>query len=247
MSVLTTVEATTLVVTLDRPERKNAVDRATAEALRAAWTRFHEDGDLRVMVLTGAHGTFCAGADLKAFDNDIEHPGGPMGFSRWAAEKPVIAAIEGYCVAGGLELALCADLRVAAQGAAFGCLERRFGVPLIDGGTQRLPRVVGLGRALDLMLTGRLIDAAEAERIGLVNRVVDDGSALDHALELAAELAAFPFACLLADRASAYAGLGEPLARGLQIEAERGHAVLAEALQGAAAFAGGQGRHGKSR
>jgi enoyl-CoA hydratase len=169
-----------------------------------------------------------------------------MGFTRLIAKKPVIAAIEGYCVAGGLEIALFCDLRVAGQSARFGCLERRFGVPLIDGGTQRLPRVVGLGRALDLVLTGRLIDAVEAERIGLVNRVVDDGQALDSALELAEALLEYPWACLLADRLSVLEGVGRPLMEGLVIEAERGATLdLAQARAGAARFSGGAGRHGR--
>jgi enoyl-CoA hydratase len=168
-----------------------------------------------------------------------------MGFTRLVAKKPVIAAIEGWCVAGGLEIALFCDLRVAGRSASFGCLERRWGVPLIDGGTQRLPRVVGLGRALDLMLTGRAIDAIEAERIGLVDRVVDDGAALEAAVALATEIAGHPWSCLVADRTSLYEGIGMSLEEGFHREAERGKEVLVEAAQGASRFAGGAGRHGR--
>jgi enoyl-CoA hydratase len=236
------------ILTIDRPARRNAVDRATAAALLEAYLRFEADSALAVLVVTGA-GTdaFCAGADLKAIDNDVQSVAGPMGFTRLIPKKPVIAAIEGYCVAGGLEIALFCDLRVAGRSARLGCLERRFGVPLIDGGTQRLPRVVGLGRALDLVLTGRLIDAAYAEQIGLVNRVVDDGQALTHALELAAQLLEYPWACLLADRLSLLEGIGRPLVEGLVIEAERGASldIAEEARSGAARFSGGAGRHGR--
>lgn len=235
------------VVTLDRPERKNAVDRRTAAELLDAYRRFEADAALRVLVVTGSGGTFCAGADLKALDNDVDAAEGPMGFTRLRPEKPCIAAIEGYCVAGGLEIALFCDLRVAGRSAQLGCLERRWGVPLIDGGTQRLPRIVGLGRALDLVLTGRLLGAPEAERIGLVDRVVDDGSALERAVELGSEIAAFPWACLLADRASLLDAQGLPLAEGLVKEAGRGRDVLAEAALGAKAFADGAGRHGQAR
>jgi enoyl-CoA hydratase/carnithine racemase len=232
------------VVTLDRPERRNAVDRATAAELCAAALRFEQDSEARVLVVAGRDEAFCAGADLKVLDNDVESVGGPMGFTRLRFEKPVIAAIEGWCVAGGLEIALSCDLRVAARSSRFGCLERRFGVPLIDGGTQRLWRVVGLGRALDLMLTGRAIDAEEAERIGLVNRVVDDGQAKSAAVALAEEIASFPWPTVLADRASLYDGIGRPLEEGLGIEASRGMSVLGVGGEGAARFASGQGRHG---
>src|SRR5687767_14809754 len=168
-----------------------------------------------------------------------------MGFTRITPVKPAIAAIRGWCVAGGLELALWCDLRIAREDARFGCLERRWGVPLIDGGTQRLPRVVGMGRALDLMLTGRLIDANEAERIGLVDRIVPDGTALERAVVLGSEIAAHPWSCLIADRRSLLEGIGRPLAEGLKLEAERGEGVLAEAALGAERFASGAGRHGK--
>jgi enoyl-CoA hydratase len=244
MSVQFEAQGHIAIVTIDRPERKNAVDRRTAEELLAGYRRFEADPELRVLVLTGKHGVFCAGADLKAFDNDIAAAAGPMGFTRLIATKPTIAAIEGWCVAGGLEIALSCDLRVSGASARFGCLERRFGVPLIDGGTQRLPRIVGLGRALDLVLTGRAIDAREAERIGLVDRVVDDGAALDQAIALAQEIASHPFECLLADRSSLLEGLGLPLEAGIYREAERGKDVLSQAALGAQRFARGAGRHG---
>jgi enoyl-CoA hydratase len=244
MAVLTEQEGPVTVLVLGRHERRNAVDRATAAALLAAYRRFEQDDAARVLVVAGNDESFCAGADLKALDNDVASEGGPMGFTRLRATKPVVAAIEGWCVAGGLEIALFCDLRVAGRNARFGCLERRFGVPLIDGGTQRLPRVVGLGRALDLILTGRVIDADEAEAIGLVNRVVDAGHARRAAIELATQIASFPWPTLLADRDSVYDGLGRPLDEGLKLEAERGATVLGVGAQGAAQFARGQGRHG---
>ncbi|HVW23924.1 MAG TPA: crotonase/enoyl-CoA hydratase family protein [Polyangiaceae bacterium] len=245
MAVLTEQEGPVTVLVLGRHERRNAVDRATAEALLAAYRRFEQDDSARVLVVAGGEESFCAGADLKALDNDVDSEGGPMGFTRLRATKPVVAAIEGWCVAGGLEMALFCDLRVAGQKARFGCLERRFGVPLIDGGTQRLPRVVGLGRALDLILTGRVIDAEEAERIGLVNRVVAAGHARRAAIELATEIASYPWPTLLADRASVYDGIGRPLEEGLKFEAERGATVLGVGAEGAERFGRGQGRHGK--
>jgi enoyl-CoA hydratase len=233
------------VLTIDRPQRRNAVDGATATSLREGLERFEADEGARVLVLTGAGGeAFCAGADLKALDLDVDHPAGPMGFSRLAASKPTIAAIDGWCLAGGLELALWCDLRIATPGSTFGCFERRWGVPLVDGGTQRLPRVVGLGRALDLILSGRPVDAEEAERIGLVNEVVAPGAHLERALELAERLAAFPQETMLADRRAAIEGLGMPLAAGLELERRLGRETLAAAVQGAARFAGGEGRHG---
>ena len=224
------------VVTIDRPERRNAVDGETAAALLAAYERFAADDGARVMVLTGAGDqAFCAGADLEALDTlDPDAPGGPMGFTRLTAAKPAIAAIRGWCVAGGLELALWCDLRIAGEDARFGCLERRWGVPLIDGGTQRLPRVVGLGRALDLILTGRQVDAAEALAIGLVNEVVPDP--LQRALELAEAIAAFPQDTMLSDREAAHAAQGLPLDQGLALEARLGRERLGTALAGAQRF-----------
>jgi len=236
-----------VVLTIDRPERRNAVDAATALALRDGLERFEADDEARALVLTGAGGeAFCAGADLKAMDLDVDDPAGPMGFSRLAASKPTIAAIDGWCLAGGLELALWCDLRVATPKATFGCFERRWGVPLIDGGTQRLPRVVGLGRALDLILSGRPVGADEAERIGLVTAVTAPGGHLERALELAEALAAFPQETMLADRRAAIEGFGMPLVDGLALEHRLGRETLAVAVRGAARFAAGAGRHGRA-
>jgi len=243
------VRGSCAVVTLCRPERRNAIDGPTAEALESVYARWIADGDAKVMILTG-EGTeaFCAGADLKSLDtllHRVDSESGPLGFTRRIAPKPAIAAIEGWCVAGGLELALWCDLRVASESAKFGCTERRFGVPLIDGGTQRLPRTVGLGRAMDLILTGRVIDATEAERIGLVNRVVPNGTALENALILGEEISQFPWETVLADRASALEAQGLPLAEGLSREAERGLPTVNLGAIGAERFAGGDGRHGR--
>src|SRR5919201_3338720 len=190
------------LVTIDRPERRNAVDGPTAEALEECFERFEADDDARVMILTGAGElAFCAGADLKSITTlDPSRPGGPLGFTHLTASKPTIAAVSGWCTAGGVELALWCDLRIAAEGATFGLFERRWGVPLIDGGTQRLPRLIGMGRALELILTGRPVDADEAFRIGLVNEVVPPGRALARSLELAERLAGFPQETMLADR-----------------------------------------------
>lgn len=238
-------EGAASVLTIDRPERRNAVDAATATALREGLERFEADEQARVLVLTGAGGeAFCAGADLKAIDLDVDHPAGPMGFSRLTPSKPTIAAIDGWCLAGGLELALWCDLRLATPGSTFGCFERRWGVPLVDGGTQRLPRVIGLGRALDLILTGRPVDAEEAQRIGLVTEVVAPGAHLERSLELAERLAGFPQETMLADRRAAIEGLGIPLAAGLEVERRLGRETLEAAVRGAARFASGEGRHG---
>ena len=253
-AVATTIDGPIATVTLHRPECRNAVDGPTAAALREAFEAFERDDTLAVAVLTGGGGTFCAGADLKALGdpsrrNAIEPNGigaGPMGPTRMAFAKPVIAAVEGHAVAGGLELALMCDLRVAARSAVFGVFCRRWGVPLIDGGTVRLPRIVGMGRALELILTGRAVAADEALAMGLANRVVDDGQALAAAQALARELAAFPQACLRADRASAYAQWDLPLAEALRREGAGGYPVVAaEGIDGAARFAGGAGRHGR--
>lgn len=231
------------VITIDRSERRNAVDAAAASALAEAWMRFDEDGSAAVGVLWGAGGVFSAGADLRAFDLE-DRPGGFLGFTRTQVGKPTIAAVEGHCVAGGLEMALWCDLRVAAESAVFGCYERRFGVPLVDGGTQRLPAVVGLGVALDLILTGRSVPAEEAYRIGLVNRLVPEGEALTAAIELGRLIAAFPQATVRSDRAAVLAGLGVPSSVGLQNERRLGLSVLAVAARGAARFAAGEGRGG---
>jgi enoyl-CoA hydratase len=233
------------ILTIDRPERRNAVDGATAKALLARYEEFVADDAARVLVVTGAGGqAFCAGADLKAMDNPAMAPAGPMGFTRLTSPKPTIAAIQGWCVAGGLEIACWCDLRVAGEGSTFGCLERRWGVPLIDGGTQRLPRIVGLGRALDLILTARTLDTAEALAIGLVDRAVARGAALDAAVELGERIASFPWECVISDRAAALQGIGLPLADGLRIEADLGRGVVAAAQAGAARFASGAGRGG---
>jgi enoyl-CoA hydratase len=232
------------VVTVDRPERRNAVDRETALALREAWERFDEDDAVDVGVLTGANGTFSAGADLKAMDLE-DDPEGYLGFSRMQVSKPTVAAVEGHCVAGGIEMALWCDLRVAAETAEFGCFERRFGVPLGDGGTQRLPRVVGLGRALDLILTGRALDAETAKEWGLVNRLAPEGEALERAVEVAELIAGFPQETVRTDRAAVYDGLGEPMEQGLKVEAWHGSRALATAMEGADRFAGGEGRGGE--
>ncbi len=231
------------LITIERPERRNAIDRATAEGLRAAWRRFAGDPDANVAVLTGIGGTFSAGADLVAFDL-VDSPAGWLGFTRLSVGKPTIAAVAGHCVAGGLEMALWCDLRVAADTAVFGCFERRWGVPLVDGATQRLPRIVGLSRALDMILTGRPVDADEAFRIGLADRVVPAGREVDEAVALATLIAGFPQVTVRTDRAAVYAGLGRPLEEGLSVENTLGSAALATAAAGAARFAAGEGRHG---
>ena len=245
-------------ITLHRPAVRNAVDGPTARALRAAFQAFEADAEARVAVFTGGGGQFCAGADLAALADAGDpsrrhelHPEGrgpgPMGPTRMAFTKPVIAAVEGHAVAGGLELALMCDLRVAARSAVFGVYCRRFGVPLIDGGTVRLPRLVGMGRALDLILTGRAVHADEALAIGLANRVVEDGQALAAAQALAREIAGFPQRCMDADRASAYAQWDLPLAEALRQEGAGGWPVIeAESMAGAARFVAGAGRHGQA-
>ena len=234
------------VLTIDRPDRRNAVDGATAEAFRRALSEFEADEDARVLVLTGAGGqAFCAGADLKAMDLDVDHPQGPMGVTRLTPAKPAIAAVDGWCLAGGVELALWCDLRLATPQSTFGLFERRWGVPLIDGGTQRLPRAIGMGRALELILTGRPVEADEAQRIGLVNEVVGPGEHLERALELAERIASFPQETMLADRRAAIEGFGLPLAEGIALEHELGRETLHVALRGAQRFAAGEGRHGE--
>lgn len=252
MPVYTVIRGPVRTVVLSRPEVKNAVDRATAEELADAFRAFESDEASRVLVLTGDGGTFCAGADLKAFalgtPNRVEPDGdGPMGPSRMALRKPSIAAIEGFAVAGGLELALLCDLRVCAEDATFGVFCRRFGVPLIDGGTVRLPRLIGLSRALDLILTGRAVHASEALEIGLTNRVVKPGEARERAEALAFEIAQFPQTCMLNDRRSAYEQHGLPMDQALRREYELGMETLAEgaAEAGAKAFSRGEGRHGR--
>ncbi|MGW2410347.1 crotonase/enoyl-CoA hydratase family protein [Streptomyces sp. NPDC001739] len=236
-------------VVLSRPDRRNAVDGATARQLAAAFREFEEDDGARAAVLWGAGGTFCSGADLKEVGtgrgNRVAADGdGPMGPTRLRLSKPVIAAVAGHAVAGGLELALWCDLRVAEEDAVFGVFCRRWGVPLIDGGTVRLPRLIGASRAMDLVLTGRPVPAAEALAIGLANRLVPTGTARAEAEALAAELARFPQACLRSDRASLLDQEGRDETAAMADELRYGQAVLAEALQGAARFAAGAGRHG---
>jgi len=237
-------------IVLSRPDARNAVDGPTASALSRAFEDFERDVDARVAVLFGDGGTFCAGADLKAIGTERQNAltpdgAGPMGPSRMALSKPVIAAISGFAVAGGLELALWCDLRVAEDDATLGVFCRRWGVPLIDGGTLRLPRLIGLSRALDLILTGRAVNAHEALQFGLVNRVVAKGTARAEAEKLAHELAALPQVCMLADRASAYSAFEGELPELLLREFRGGlKALEKEGVAGAARFSSGEGRHG---
>ncbi len=259
------------VVTLDRPEVRNAVDAPTAPALYQAFVAFDADDEARVAVFHGAHGHFCAGWDLHSGARMAREPGaaddlrrldfppepaqppgrapagplGPMGPSRLLLSKPVIAAVSGAAVAGGMELALWCDMRVMEADAYFGVYCRRFGVPLIDGGTVRLPRLIGMGHAMDLILTGRKVEAPEALQMGLCNRVVPPGEAREAAVALARQLAAFPQQTMLADRMNAYEQWGLPLPEALRAEWERSKHRIPDALEGAARFAGGAGRHGK--
>jgi enoyl-CoA hydratase len=252
------------VVTLNRPDVRNAVDAGTAHALYQAFVAFDADRQARVAVFHGAHGHFCAGWDLQVGARALEHsatgaeqilskfeftpgdhqPEGPMGPSRLLLSKPVIGVISGAAVAGGMELALWCDMRVMEEDAYFGVYCRRFGVPLIDGGTVRLPRLIGMGHAMDLILTGRKVEAPEALQMGLCNRVAPKGGALEAAMELANQLAAFPQQTMLADRASAYAQWDLSLPEALHQEWERGKHCIGEGLEGATRFASGAGRHG---
>ena len=254
-SVRTEARGPVWIVTIDRPAVRNAVDGPTAAALADAFRAFEADAALKVAILTGAGGFFCAGADLKAIGhgrleqaNRIAPDGdGPMGPTRMALSKPVIAAVEGHCVAGGLELALWCDLRVASEAAIFGVFCRRFGVPLIDGGTVRLPRLIGMSRAMDLILTGRPVAAAEALQMGLANRVVPAGTALAAAEQLALQIAAFPQTCLRGDRRSAYEQWGMDEAAAIANEFGHGTKTLqsGETVAGAGRFSDGSGRHGQ--
>jgi enoyl-CoA hydratase len=243
------------LLTIERPERRNAVDPETAAQLGDGFGRFEADDEARVMILAGAgEDAFCAGADLKAIaeaaksvdpetiDQVVSRPEGPMGFTRLAASKPTIAAISGWCLAGGLELALWCDLRIGTETARLGFTERRFGVPLIDGGTQRLPRIIGMGRALELILTGRVVEADEAREWGLLNEVVGPGRHLERALEIAEGLARFPQRTMLSDRRAAIEGIGLPFSEGLALEAELGRESVATGMEGARRFAAGEGR-----
>lgn len=250
MSVRVERDGPITTVIIDRPERRNAVDRATADALVDAFRAFDADPSALVGVLHGDHGTFCAGADLKAIatgtPNRVDPEGdGPMGPSRMLLSKPVIASITGHAVAGGLELALWCDLRVAEEDAILGVFCRRFGVPLIDGGTVRLPRLVGLSRAMDLILTGRAVSAHEALAMGLVNRMVPKGQARATAEGLAREIAALPQTCMRSDRMSTYEQYDLSFDEALRNELKHGLSALqGEAVDGATRFVSGAGRHG---
>ncbi|MEM0203600.1 MAG: crotonase/enoyl-CoA hydratase family protein [Archaeoglobaceae archaeon] len=239
-----------LIVTLNRPEKRNAINFEMAGELEKIWREFEESDELYVGVITGAGDNFCSGADLGDLERlagRVLNENGPLGFTRMIPSKPVISAISGYCVAGGLEIALWTDIRIADETAKFGVLNRRFGVPLIDGGTQRLPRIVGLGNALDLILTGKLIDAKEAHRIGLVNEVVPKGFALKRALEIAEILCSYPQLAMRNDRKAVYLGLGVSLEKGLEIEANLGFETIESSavFQQAEKFLEGKGRHGE--
>ncbi len=244
-------------VIINRPEVKNAIDYKTAQQLADAFGSFEADESMCAAVLWGAHGTFCAGADLKALAadpmqeamrlNEDMEADGPLGPTRMLLSKPVIAAISGYCVAGGLELAIWCDLRVAEEDAVLGVFERRFGVPLIDGGTQRLPRLIGMSHALDMILTGRPVGAEEARAMGLVNRVVEKGKAREEAEKLAAALAEFPQVCMRNDREALYRGIGRPFDEGMVLEYGLGIKTLesGESVSGAERFEQGSGKHGE--
>lgn len=244
------------LLTINRPERRNAVDPETADRLLEGYERFVADDQARVLVLTGDEQAFCAGADLKSVTEAVtdetlakqwlaDRPNGPLGFTRLTSPKPTIAAISGYALAGGLELALWCDLRIGTETARLGFPERRWGVPLIDGGTQRLPRIVGMGRGLDLILSGRIVEADEAREIGLLTEVVPPGRHVERALEMAEGLAAFPQKTMLSDRRAAIEGLGLPLDDALAVEAEIGADSTATGIEGAARFASGEGRGGE--
>jgi enoyl-CoA hydratase len=251
MVVLTEKTGPVTTIIINRPEVRNAVDRPTAEALVQAFREFEADSEASVAVLTGAGGCFCAGADLKAISEGranrmAEDGDGPMGPSRMSLEKPVIAAVAGHAVAGGLELALWCDLRVVERDAVFGVFCRRWGVPLIDGGTIRLPRLIGLSNALDMILTGRAVEAEEALRMGLANRVVEPGTSRAEAEALADQVARFPQRCMLGDRRSAYEQHGLPLGEALLNEFRQGLETVrsGETVEGATRFTKGAGRHG---
>ncbi len=254
-TVTTEARGPVWLVTINRPDVRNCVDGETAQALEQAFEKFEADDSLSVAILSGAAGHFCAGADLKAISSGdpgksnriTENAGGPMGPTRMQLSKPVIAAVSGYCVAGGLELALWCDMRVAEETAVFGVFCRRFGVPLIDGGTVRLPRLIGASHAMDMILTGRAVEAAEAKQMGLANRLVPTGTALTAAIELAGQIAAFPQTCLRGDRRSAHEQWAFNEAAAIRNEFQYGLATLksGETLAGASAFTGGKGRHGQ--
>ncbi len=254
MTVTTQTAGAVQIVTIDRPDRRNAVDAPTANKLAETFRAFDADSALSVAILTGAGGNFCAGADLKALaageEKRVAETGdGPMGPTRLRLSKPVIAAVEGFAVAGGLELALWCDMRVVTEGATFGVFCRRFGVPLVDLGTIRLPRLIGHARAMDMILTGRAVDAQEALDMGLANRLAPNGGALNAAIELANELAALPQTCMRNDRLSALEQWDLSEAEAIRNEIRRGLSTIqsGETQSGAAAFSGGAGRSGKKR
>jgi enoyl-CoA hydratase len=248
MTVATTTDGPVLTVTIDRPEARNAVDAPTATALADAFRAFEADDGLSVAVLTGADGTFCSGADLKAFATETgrvnDDGDGPMGPSRMMLSKPVLAAVEGYAVAGGLELAIWCDLRIAARNAVFGVYCRRWGVPLIDGGTVRLPRLIGHSHALDLILTGRGVEGEEALRMGLANRLTEPGEALRTAVGLAHDLAQLPQTCMRMDRLSSYEQWDLAFDAAMDNELVRGRTSMRAPDQAVDRFVAGQGRHG---
>lgn len=254
MAVKTERNGKVMTVIIDRPEARNAIDGPTAQALAEAFREFEADERAFAAVLWGSGGNFCAGADLKAIFsgsgfNRVEPSGdGPLGPTRMVLNKPVIAAVSGYAVAGGLELAIWCDLRVAEKSAVFGVFCRRWGVPLIDGGTIRLPRLIGMSRAMDIILTGRPVEASEAFAIGLANRVVDEGKSKEDAEKLAAQIAELPQTCLRNDRLSAYQQSGMDLESALKMEFQRGLLSLKspELMEGVKNYAAGKGRHGKS-
>ena len=251
--ILTQTQGDIFIVTINRPERRNSVDRDTAQALYDAFKAFDADDALNVAILTGAEGNFCAGADLKAVSKGAgnitrtEGDLGPMGPSRLRLSKPVIAAVEGFAVAGGLELSIWCDMRVAAQSAKFGVFCRRFGVPLIDGGTVRLPRLIGQSHATDMILTGREVDAEEAQLIGLANRIAPDGEALTEAIKLARQIAGFPQTCMRGDRLSSLEQWGMSEEGAIANEFTHGMKTMksGETLEGAKKFKSGVGRHGQ--
>ncbi|MDQ1330713.1 MAG: enoyl-CoA hydratase [Thermodesulfobacteriota bacterium] len=257
MKVLVEKKGSVCTIIINRPDKRNAVDRETAVQLVTAFEEFEQDDSLLAAVLWGAGGNFCAGADLKAIfrndlkeinslDSDMSKPG-PMGPSRMKTSKPVIAAISGYAVAGGLELACWCDLRVVERDAVLGVFCRRYGVPLIDGGTQRLPRLIGVSRALDMILTGRAVDGEEAFGMGLANRIVERGKAREEAEALATQIISFPQSCMRSDRQAVYLGFDLPVDEAMELEFRLGMKVLAggEFQEGAKRFSQGVGKHGR--
>jgi enoyl-CoA hydratase len=247
--VIITKKERITVISINRPDVRNAINYKTSRLLQKAMEEFNFDSAQHVAIITGTDGNFSAGADLsdaKKMSEEVLNENGPMGFTRMIFQKPVIAAIEGYCVAGGLEMALAADIRIAEKNSKFGFLERRFGVPLIDGGTQRLPAIIGLGRALDMILTGKLISGEEAYGIGLVNYITDKGKTLEKAMEIGKLIDSFPWTTVINDRLSLIHGISESLKDGLRIEAELGKKTIDSGVvqNGAEKFLSGSGRHG---